>query len=68
MFSNLLNLERIRRLEEIAFRPEAESHAGWLQRLNSGYTKRANSINGLDPMAEINSKMIDGLEAPSHAA
>jgi hypothetical protein len=35
MSSNLLTLERIRRLEEIAFRawlaPKAESHAGWLQ-------------------------------------
>ncbi len=71
MSSNLLTLERIRRLEEIAFRAwpalEAENHAGWLRRFNNGYTKRSNSINGLDPTAEINSKVIDDLEAPYRA-
>lgn len=68
MCSNPLNLERIRRLEEISFRAWpaqiVESHAGWLRRFNNGYTKRANSINALTPIAEIDPEIIETLEAP----
>jgi GNAT superfamily N-acetyltransferase len=62
------SLDLVRRLEAIAFRAwpalEAETPPGWLQRLSHGYTKRANSINGLDPGAEITSERIAALEAP----
>jgi len=68
MSDNLLNLKRIRRLEEITFRAwpalDTASHAGWLQRFSNGYTKRANSINALDPIFEFDSETIDTLEAP----
>jgi len=71
MAVNPLNLERIRRLEEITFRAwpalDTASHAGWLQRFSNGYTKRANSINALETIAKIYSEAIDALEAPYRA-
>jgi GNAT superfamily N-acetyltransferase len=71
MPDNLLNLKRIRRLEEITFRAwpalDTASHAGWLQRFSDGYTKRANSINALETLPEIYSEAIDALEAPYRA-
>ncbi len=45
-------VDEVRRLEELAFRgwPALESRDldGWRLRFSNGYTKRANSINGLE--------------------
>ncbi|MBS0549231.1 MAG: GNAT family N-acetyltransferase [Proteobacteria bacterium] len=58
----------IRILEQKAFRAwpalETRHHAGWIQRLSGGYTKRANSINALEPEAQFTSEMKNALEAP----
>lgn len=62
------DLAEVRRLEELAFRgwPALESRdlAGWRQRFSGGYTKRANSINALEPRAECNPEIVAALEAP----
>jgi GNAT superfamily N-acetyltransferase len=58
----------IRALEKRAFRAwpalETESTVGWVQRFSAGYTKRANSINALEPKSEFNPHLKHELEAP----
>jgi GNAT superfamily N-acetyltransferase len=62
----------IRALEARAFRAwpalEARTNRGWVQRLAAGYTKRANSINALEPESVLTDEMKNGLEAPYRAA
>jgi GNAT superfamily N-acetyltransferase len=58
----------IRALEARAFRAwpalETRSLAGWIQRLSGGYTKRANSINALEPEGPLTPGLIHALEIP----
>ncbi len=62
----------VRALEVRAFRawPALESRAdhGWIQRLAGGYTKRANSINALEPKGALTHEMKNALEGPYRAA
>src|SRR6185312_461408 len=62
----------IRALEARAFRAwpalETRTDGGWIQRLAGGYTKRANSINALEPKGVLTDEAKNGLEAPYRAA
>jgi len=62
----------IRALEARAFRAwpalETRTNRGWVQRLAAGYTKRANSINALEPKDALTNEMKNDLEAPYRAA
>src|SRR5881394_79015 len=42
---------------------ETTTVAGWVQRFSGGYTKRANSINALDPESGFTLELKDRLEA-----
>src|SRR6185295_19964156 len=57
----------IRALERRALRAwpalETREEAGWIQRLSGGYTKRANSINALEPESGFSLELKDRLEA-----
>src|SRR5687768_9871712 len=57
----------IRALERRALRAwpalETKTVAGWVQRFSGGYTKRANSINALDPESGFTLELKDQLEA-----
>jgi ribosomal protein S18 acetylase RimI-like enzyme len=59
---------RILELEWRAFRAwpalETRNSSGWVQRLSGGYTKRANSINVLEPPPRFTSEMKEELERP----
>jgi GNAT superfamily N-acetyltransferase len=47
---------------------ESRTERGWVQRLAGGYTKRANSINALEPEGALTQEMKNSLEAPYRAA
>lgn len=65
--SSLKNLDEVRHLEWLAFRgwPALESRdvQGWHLRFSGGYTKRANSINALNPLPSTD---IEAVEDPFH--
>jgi len=64
-------VDEIRALEARTFRAwpalETRSAHGWVQRLSAGYTKRANSINALEPTNPLTEGVKDALEAPYKA-
>jgi ribosomal protein S18 acetylase RimI-like enzyme len=64
-------IDDIRALESRSFRawPAVESRnwQGWVQRLSGGYTKRANSINALEPNARLTPELKQALEEPYRA-
>jgi len=69
--SSAIDLDMVRRLEELAFRgwPALESRdvQGWRLRFSRGYTKRANSINALCPEAPTDDETVRALEGAYRA-
>ncbi len=63
-----IDLARIRDLESRSFRAwpalRTQMQAGWIQRFARGYTKRANSINALEPSSAFTSNLRRTLEEP----
>ncbi len=62
------SLDEIRAIEARAFRAwpalESQDVHGWVRRLSGGYTKRANSINALEPHGPLTPALRKELEAP----
>ena len=58
----------IRALEARAFRAwpalETRNERGWIQRLAGGYTKRANSINALEPKDALTDELREQPRSP----
>lgn len=66
--SSTADLAQVRALEARLFRAwpalQTRTTAGWLQRLSDGYTKRANSINAVEPDTHFAPDLRDALERP----